>query len=758
MYQFTIKNKPINKFISVLVMLVMTGSLMAQSSIKILDEKTHLPIIGVTYNYGTQMGVSDEMGVMSFEYKEGESLTLSHLLYGEWTLADSQVKKSMDLGVLYRAEQINNIQPVIVMALRGKNGVSEGMDVDNIAKLNHDAGAILSSNAAISVIKKSGGYGFDPVLRGFKYDRLNVVVNGSQCASAACPNRMDPPTSQVSANMMEHIEIMKGPHALRYGASFGGTINFKKAKMKFSNRHTPFGRLSSNYESNGGIYRGEGMIGMSGKVFEAKLFGSWSQGDDYTDGEGMAIPAGFNRGSVGADIGFKLSQKQVLSLSATRNFARNVTFASLPMDLRSDDTWMFNVDHHVYFNNKVLSAWNTTIYGTLVDHVMDNLRKDLDPRKVNATTAAHTHNYGGRTEGTWQWDRNKFFGGLDYRLETAEGNRVRDMLLGPAAGKTFKDNAWQNSAISKAAVFGEFQMPTDFMNFVFSARVEMNRASIKESATEFVDVTPETGITQINPSLSIGGSRLMENGFVTGLWLGRAQRSGGITERYINFFSVGLDPYELVGNPQLDPEVNNQADFTIGYRGKKSVIDVNLFASYLQDYISAEIREDLTPRLPGSPGVRQFVNIKAARLLGFEIEWSQVLFKGIQHKLSVAYTNGEDLVAEQPLPEIAPMDLNYALIGNFLDDKLEAEASFRYVWAQDRISTSFKEVATPAFSLVDIKAGYQFGKYFKLSTGVQNLLDVAYYEHLSRAIKGTDNRPLYAPGRNVFVALTVNFE
>ena len=41
-----------------------------------------------------------------------------------------------------------------------------------------------------------------------KYDQLNIVLNGAQCATAACPNRMDPPTSQLAPNTIEKVEIV----------------------------------------------------------------------------------------------------------------------------------------------------------------------------------------------------------------------------------------------------------------------------------------------------------------------------------------------------------------------------------------------------------------------------------------------------------------------------------------------------------------------------------------------------------------------
>jgi len=52
----------------------------------------------------------------------------------------------------------------------------------------------------------------------------------------------------------------------------------------------------------------------------------------------------------------------------------------------------------------------------------------------------------------------------------------------------------------------------------------------------------------------------ISNNYSVGLWLGRANRSGSLTERFINYFPVGLDPYEMIGNPQIRAETNNQLD------------------------------------------------------------------------------------------------------------------------------------------------------------------------------------------------------
>lgn len=725
-----------------------------KSIIKLLDAQTKLPITDATWNYGDQNGISNEDGRIELEWKENLELDLSHLSYGIWSLNANEIKAAINSGIITKQENIKSFQPVMVLSLHGTAADGERFMLGGQDRLAHDAGALLSRTPAISTIKKSGSYGFDPVLRGFKYDQLNIVIDGVQCASAACPNRMDPPISQISPNMIEQVEVMKGPYSLRFGNSFGGTINFKTGDPKFSAARTTFGRVTGNYETNGSIARSEAMIGTRGKRYEVSLFGAYSTGQDYTDGEGVLIPAGFMRGSVGANLGFAINSQQFLTATITRNLARDTDFPALPMDLRSDDTWLGNASHKIVFQDKSIKAWKTNVYATMVDHVMDNYDKVLEPRMADAITYASTLNYGGRTETELNVGGGNLFAGADFRNELVEGIRERVILMGPMKGKTPKDNPWQKGQVTKAGVFAEYQVNLNDFDLSVSSRLEYNNAQALDADESFSQHYSTTSATQINPGISIGANKSLSEDFSVGLWLGRAQRSASITERYINLFPVGLDPYEMLGNPELLPEVNNQADFKFDFKTSSTAVELTVFAAYLNNYISSEIRSDLNPRMATSPGVRQFKNVGEALMTGTEISWSQKLFAGLTQYAAVAYTYGQNLVTNSALPEIAPLDFRYTLVGNYMNGKLVPQVTLRHVLKQDRISMEYGETETPAFTLVDLSMNYKPWTAVTFTAGAQNLFDVAYYEHLSRSVKGMNPRPIYAPGRNVFLAVS----
>ncbi len=723
------------------------------SSFQILDQLSKEPIIGLYYQYGNEVGITDDNGKIHIQFASNQEILFSHINYGKWKLTPQEIEEAIKNGSYIRNGLFINLQPVSVISLKMTDEKDQRILISDQERLHHDAGAILNLNPVVSGIRKSGSFAFDPVMRGFKYDQLNIVIDGLQSANAACPNRMDPPTSQIALNRIKQIEILKGPHALRYGIGLGGTINFLQEDSNFSAQNSVYGRLSSMYETNGNVIRNEGRVGFSGETYDLGVLGSWSQGTDYKDGNGEIVPANFTRGTVGVYGDFRLTKEDLLKVTVNRNFARDVDFPTLPMDLRSDDTWMGSVSHTRSFQNRNLQSWTSSGFFTRVDHLMDNMLRELNPRMTNSRTPANTQNYGARTEGLWKLGQGKMYAGGDFRSEAAQGIREREFLMGPMAGRTVFDNAWQDSKIQKVGTFVTYHIPLGEFVLTAAGRLDFNQAVANETEPEFENVNAESKVNQLNPGLSMGLKRDFSKDFNFGIWLARVKRSGSLTERFINYFPVGMDPYEILGNTSLKPETNNQVDMVLGY-GKEGIqMEFSAFAAYLNDYITAE-KTELSPVIPSSPGVRQFVNVDRALKTGFEFSASQYLGYGVQQQLAMAYTYGQNLSISEALPEIAPMDIRYSLIGNHLDNKLHSAIRLRHVIGQNRVSDSFGEMSTPRFTLIDVDVSYSLSSNLAIKTGAQNLLNQAYYEHLNRPI-GPDRTPLYSPGRNFFVMVSL---
>lgn len=729
-------------------------TLTAQQRLQLLDAGTQEAITDLHYLYGSQRGVSDAEGNIRIRFQASDTLLISHVHYGRQMVSPDKLREALQSSVFQlTARTALELQPVTIVAVKAKNMSEDRLQIAYTDRVQHDAGNFLSQLPGMAGIQKSGSYGYDPVFHGFKYDQLNITLDGVQTAIAACPNRMDPPTSQISLNQIEKVEILRGPHGLRYGPSFGATVNFVSEPIDWYTASPLTARASAGFESNGNIRRTEAQAGYQGESFHLSGNTAYSAGDDYVNGEGVAVPSSFSRSTAGVKAAVRLNSTQTLSLSATRNFARDVDFPALAMDLRSDDSWLLSAQHRVSYARGLVSEWNTAFHLSDVDHVMDNLSRPRQGRMADAVVNAYTQTYGGRSE--LKLNAQQFWGyaGIDMRHETVSGLRERTMLMGPMQGNVMEDNIWQEGFINRYGTFAEIHVPFQKYHWVVAARLDVNEADAGLADERFASIQSDYASTHINPSFSSGLSREWTESLSTGVWLGRGMRSPNLGERFINFLPIGLDPYELIGNPQLAPEVNNQLDFSLIWNASKTQLEVNIFASYLQDFITSEIREDLQPRMNMAPGVREFVNLPEAAMYGFDLSWQQVLPLGLQQTFTAAYTYGQDLSRDMPLPEIPPLDLRYSLARKFAGDKLRTELSLRHVLAQERIAEYFGETHTPAFTVMDVRAAYQFSPSWEISGGVLNILNATYWEHLSRFVRSMEN-PIFAPGRNAFLTLS----
>jgi len=645
------------------------------------------------------------------------------------------------------------LEPVSVYALKSKSN-NKTTRLTSSEWVQHDAGQVLSQISGFGTIRKSGAFAFDPVFRGFKLEQLNVINDGGVTAHAACPNRMDPPTSQVMINQVQEIEILKGPHNFRFGPSSGAVINFKTEEPQFTEKPRLFGRLNSGFESNGNIGRTEGMLGVRNKKLQLLLAGSYSKGQDYRDGSDSIINAFFSRGALNMALSYKVNEKQTASINLTRNFARNVSFPVLMMDLLSDDTWLIQGKYAVKLSGKLFNRWNTQVYTSLVDHQMGN---SLRPSSASMLSHvfANTKTSGARTELMVKRNTFQFYTGADLKYEFANGTRTRSMLTGPMSGKVFTDTLWQQGSIFRTGIFAHANKKWGKNEFSISTRVDLVKSRPQQASSRYKLAYDHLYSTEVNPSMSIGIVRTLSQKWLTGAWLGRGVRSASITEKFINFLPVGMDAYEVIGNPALKPESNTQFDFMLQYKTEKTLFQLSPFAATIDNFVSSIIMPGVKPMIATSPGVRQYVNIDKATLVGFELTWSQQIGKYFSNEFTSFYTKGHNPAKDQPLPEINPFEIKNKFQGRFDENKLSPYVLCRHAFRQDRVSEDFGERKTKAFTVVDLGMRLVMLKSTQLTIASQNIFDVTYREHLSRYIKPT--LPLSSPGRSFVVMASWEF-
>lgn len=638
----------------------------------------------------------------------------------------------------------NNIEVVKIIKIGSNEKNKSKISTSNTDLLNHDAGKFLNTIPEISGIKKAGNYATDPVLRGFKYEQLNIVIDGAANAVNACPSRMDPAVSQVNMNMVQEAEVFKGPYHFRHGNSFGGTINFVTLKPDFTDELAIGGRISTGYESNGNIFRNEVFTELASKKMVWNLFGSYQKGDRYKDGNENEVRSAFLRYNIGTKANYKWNDNHISTLQINTNQGRDVEFAALSMDLIYDKTWMFQLKHLAEFDNSFFNHFDFNSYYSVVDHSMGTPNRMMVSDVKSIT-------YGGRGEFKKTWKGNTLFTGIDFKHEEAENLR----MVMPAMMKPRDGSAWQNSQINQIGWFGEYQRVFSSSKLTASARLDYNYSEAEKPSQLFQNLYGDTFAEDFNHSLSLGYSKNLSSNSQLALWMGRAQRSGSLTERYINLFPVGNDNYEVLGNPQIKPETNNQADLIFTYSRENVFFQTDVFYSYLQDYISGVIRPDIKAATMTSPGVRHMQNIDRAMKVGFESRFNWKFLPKLKSEMAVAYTYAEDLDTKKPLPEIFPLDFRWKLQADL--SPVILAVNFRHALAQNRVNKDFRELKTPAFSVVNLNAKYEVFKNAILDGEISNLFDHAYAEHLNRTFSTDKTTRILERGRSFNLGFTFSF-
>ncbi|MFC2123213.1 TonB-dependent receptor plug domain-containing protein, partial [Bacteroidota bacterium] len=500
---------------------------------------------------------------------------------------------------------------------------------------SNDIGGYLRSIPNVSGIRR-GGASLDPVVRGYKYSQLNVVLNNGIKIENGCPNRMDPVTSHIETEDVENMEVIKGPYLLRYGPSFGGVINLVTENLKSYEKFEVHADALMGYESN---WKGEkfhgSLYGGNSKVFFL-LSGGYRNYGNYTSGtrkgENTSYKTAFNKYNYSAKLGYAINSDQRLVLSYTSAQGRDVMFPALPMDELKDDTKIMSLDYTARNLSPVIQSLEAKLYRTDVNHVMDNSNRP-SYSLMHMVADVDATNTGGRAGITMQMGKHHIFTGLDYEHIEKDGQRTGTMEMMGTISTNIK-KLWYDALIRNVGIFGEYR--TYFSSFELNASIrgDVNKATSGDTlkienggVNYFNDVNSQF----YNLSLSVGITKKINQWLDVSLALGRGTRSPNMLERYIKLLPVGYDRYDYLGNPQLKPETNNEVDLTFQVRNENSGnMYVNFFYSYVQDYITANLLPPsvVTPQSQGVLGVKQFSNTNYITSRGFEFGYqSPVRYK-----------------------------------------------------------------------------------------------------------------------------------
>ncbi len=626
-------------------------------------------------------------------------------------------------------------------------------------------GELLRNVSGVDAVRR-GPTGLDPVVRGMRETEVGTYVDGTRYFPGGAA-RMDSPLSHYDPMGINHIQVIKGPYALTWGAGNLTAIRVESPPLPLSNSGLLHGKFISGYQTN----IGAGLIGavLTGNAgnFSYYITASWREGNNYTSGNGTEVPAGFHSREIRAKLGFNLSSSSSIIVSGGYQKQNDLDYPGRLLDARYFNVYNFNARYKLSQNSGTLRNLEIMGYINNVDHFMDNNGKPTAlpdsnrmppfPLLIDIETAANVK--GGKLSAELQPDKMwKIELGADLYSVNRDARRNisrRDNGMPILTG----DIVWPDATITDAGVYTKVVHPLgSIFNAIGTIRLDYVSANANTASDFFLqNVSADLNSTEVNLNGALIFEAYLNRNWIISLGFGTAVRTADASERYSDRFpsSKAQMSAEFMGNPALNPERSNQVDLWIESNYERFSLNFNFFARRVNDYITLN-STDFPKKLPLSPPtVFQYVNGEAD-FWGFEAAGVFSIIPSVSLQLTAAYLWGENTTINEPLLGITPFRFDAGLRYQSPDNLFYIEGVVHSVSSQDRVAVTLGETPSDTYITADIKSSITLMEQFQLSIGVLNLTDVNYANHLNAKNPFTGER-VPEPGRVFYSSISFLF-
>jgi len=647
---------------------------------------------------------------------------------------------------------------------------------------------ILQNEPGISLVR-DGIWGTELSIRGLSRENIVTLIDGNRVVTST---DVAARLSMIDLNDIERVEVIKGASSSIYGSgATGGIINIITKSPQYYNNFFLNGNVLAEYNTVNDLSVFSGSLFSGGSIWSAKISGS------YRNAQNIQTPVGELKNSQFEDYtfsgAFNISpvDNQKLEIDYQNFKANDVgipgsTVFPDNVDVRYPDEFreLISAGYDIQNISKTFYKLSAKYSHQLIERSVENIPHIVQnfpasgnnpARRVSVlkiTPSADHKNNNAQLQGNfWLFDSHNLIAGLDYWDRSYNGERERYQLIevldssGNVVSTTNRitgEKPIPNSKYSSLGIFvqDEFKLFDDKLSTTIGLRYDYIKISAEETLNPVYTITngildtdpPGQGVlwegTEANNSSysgNIGFIYSLFSDFDLTLGLGSSFRSPSLEERfqYIDQGSV-----VRVGNPDLEPEQGLASDFGIRYYSNNLKIISNIFYSYYNDLVT---------EVPGTYDGRNALiktNIGEARIYGFDFRIDYNFWKDFIFYTTISYVKGDDLTTDGNLPEIpAPngnIGFKFALF-----EYLNADIYSTIFAPQNDVAEG--EITTPGYSIFNLLLNTTSIKFssisFRIYSGVENIFDKAYRNHLST----TRGSITIEPGRNIFFKLAVEF-
>ncbi|MGO2303385.1 MAG: TonB-dependent copper receptor [Providencia sp.] len=593
---------------------------------------------------------------------------------------------------------------------------------------------------------RNGGTNGDPVFRGMFGSRLRILTNDGEMLGA-CPSRMDAPTSYISPENFDVLNMIKGPQTVLWGpGNSAGTIRFDREKPDFTEAGIK-GNASALTASNHRLDTNAD-ISIGNEKGYVRLIGNKSRSNDYKDGNGDKVPSKWDKWNADIAVGWTPDEYTLLELTAGKGDGE-ARYAGRGMDGSQFKRDSLGLRFEKSNIGTVLDKVEASMYYNYADHVMDNysLRSTSNGMGSGHMSSSHgmmnmpmkmrvdRETIGGRVMSTWIWS--------DYELRTGADMQTNQH-------RSNSNNSWiKDAKFQDYGVFGELS---------WSATQQGKMVSGARLDRVIVDNYKDVGASGRNTVMPAGFARYEYSLSDVPVML---YAGVGYTERFPDYWELfspklGPDGTSRVFDT-LKTEKTAQLDIGAKYSNEQTKAWVSAYMGRVDDFIL--FRYSAT-----DSRMSQVENVNAM-IMGGELGIAQKLSDEWKADASLAYSWGENRTDGSALPQMPPLESRFGL--SWEKGDWTTTGLIRVVSRQDRVAINDGNVVgkdfskSAGFTIFSLNTAYKVNENVKLSAGVDNLFDKTYSEHLNLAGNSgfgySSNSPVNEPGRTFWAKMNLTF-
>jgi ferric enterobactin receptor len=593
-------------------------------------------------------------------------------------------------------------------------------------------------------------------------------------------------TNWVPAEMVDRIEVIRGPAASRYGSgAAGGVVNII-TKRPTNDWHGSLSLFTNQPEDDkeGATKRANFNLSgpLAGDALTMRLFGNINK----TDADAYNINTAEN-GSYAA------GREGVRNKDINTVFSWKIT----PLQI-VDFTYGYSRQGNIYAGDTQYSNGNIS-----PDGIVESLYGD-------ETNRMYRQSYGIAWNSIWDWGTSK----LNFNYEKTNNTRLQEGSTGRVEGM-INSNTYSTSRLESYRAGGEINFPlqmlvdqtvtlgtewnrdelndpasmsaTDASGVIIdgasgnpSARSSKNSATI--SSLFFEDNIAATDSTEVIPGLrfdyhdkfganwspSLNISQGLGDYFTLKAGIARAFKAPNLyqsTEGYLlstrgNGCPVGLTSGScyLLGNENLDPEISVNKEIGIEFNHDGYIAGITWFRNDYKNKIVAG--DDLVGYASNGYNILRWENGGKAVVEGLEGNLTIPLVRDtLEWRTNATYMfRSESKKTGNPLSVIPEFTINSQLDWQ-VTDKLDANINWtqygrqkprQYAEIRNEVGAISNREISP-YSIFGLNVNYDITKNLRANAGINNLFDKRIYRENDGA--STYNEP----GRAYYAGLTMSF-